>query len=69
MSRPRSEEEAYYAKLYSARAEADRGQDQSGGQKRQDYWSWEQFHMSVAFLSAKRSRDPNTQVCSQVCLS
>ena len=62
MSQPEND---YYVKLYSARAEAEREHDQLGGQKRQDYLTWEQFHMSVAFLSAKRSRDPNTQVCYQ----
>lgn len=30
--------------------------------KRQDYISWDQYFMGVAFLSAKRSKDPHTQV-------
>ena len=31
-------------------------------QKRVDYLSWEEYFMGVALLSAKRSKDPNTQV-------
>lgn len=30
--------------------------------KRTDYISWEEYFMAVAFLSAQRSKDPNTQV-------
>lgn len=30
--------------------------------KRRDYISWDQYFMGVALLSAKRSKDPNTQV-------
>jgi dCMP deaminase len=30
--------------------------------KRSDYLSWDQYFMGVAFLSAQRSKDPNTQV-------
>ncbi len=30
--------------------------------KRKDYISWEEYFMGVAQLSAKRSKDPNTQV-------
>uniref|UniRef100_K3X9Z3 dCMP deaminase n=1 Tax=Globisporangium ultimum (strain ATCC 200006 / CBS 805.95 / DAOM BR144) TaxID=431595 RepID=K3X9Z3_GLOUD len=30
--------------------------------KRQDYLSWDNYFMSVAFLSAMRSKDPSTQV-------
>ncbi len=30
--------------------------------KRSDYISWEEYFMGVAQLSAKRSKDPNTQV-------
>eukprot|EP00093_Oithona_nana_P007649 07649.XXX_135792_135145_1 [CDS] Oithona nana genome sequencing. len=30
--------------------------------KRQEYLSWEDYFMSVAFLSAMRSKDPSTQV-------
>lgn len=30
--------------------------------KRQDYISWDAYFMGVALLSAKRSKDPNTQV-------
>ena len=32
--------------------------------KRQEYLSWEDYFMSVAFLSAMRSKDPATQVMS-----
>ena len=31
-------------------------------QKRDDYISWEEYFMAVAQLSAKRSKDPSTQV-------
>jgi dCMP deaminase len=30
--------------------------------KRSDYISWEEYFMAIAELSAKRSKDPNTQV-------
>lgn len=30
--------------------------------KRQDYITWDEYFMGVALLSAKRSKDPNTQV-------
>lgn len=31
-------------------------------QKRNDYISWDEYFMGIAILSAKRSKDPNTQV-------
>jgi dCMP deaminase len=31
-------------------------------EKRQDYISWDEYFMGVALLSAKRSKDPSTQV-------
>ena len=30
--------------------------------KREDYIDWDEYFMGVALLSAKRSKDPNTQV-------
>ena len=30
--------------------------------KRLDYLQWEEYFMAVAFLSAQRSKDPNSQV-------
>ena len=30
--------------------------------KRHDYISWEEYFMGIALLSARRSKDPNTQV-------
>ena len=30
--------------------------------KRRDYLQWEDYFMAVAFLSAQRSKDPNSQV-------
>ena len=30
--------------------------------KREDYINWDEYFMGVALLSAKRSKDPNTQV-------
>lgn len=32
--------------------------------KRLDYLQWEEYFMAVAFLSAQRSKDPNSQVRS-----
>jgi dCMP deaminase len=32
--------------------------------KRSDYISWDEYFMGIALLSAKRSKDPNTQVGS-----
>ena len=34
--------------------------------KRKDYLEWPDYFMSVAFLSAQRSKDPNSQVCVHV---
>ena len=34
--------------------------------KRKDYLSWEDYFMAVAFLSAQRSKDPNSQACTLV---
>ena len=33
-----------------------------GSSKRNDYLSWDDYFMSMAFLTAQRSKDPNTQV-------
>ena len=33
--------------------------------KRLDYLQWEEYFMAVAFLSAQRSKDPNSQVRTQ----
>ena len=30
--------------------------------KRQDYITWDEYFMGVAYLSGMRSKDPNTQV-------
>ena len=35
---------------------------------RADFLSWEEYFMAVAFLSAKRSKDPNKQA-SKTCLA
>lgn len=37
-------------------------QQRDATKKRTDYISWEEYFMAVAFLSAQRSKDPNTQV-------
>lgn len=34
----------------------------SENQKRKDYISWDEYFMGVAYMSAMRSKDPNTQV-------
>ena len=64
----RNPENAYYVALYSAMTEADLATQGEREGKRTDYWSWKRFHMSVAFLSAKRSRDPRTKVQSGTIL-
>lgn len=38
--------------------------------KRDDYLEWPEYFMAVAFLSAQRSKDPNSQVsefCRRMC--
>jgi deoxycytidylate deaminase len=40
----------------------DRGAGTSAVVKREGYISWDDYFMSVAFLSAMRSKDPSTQV-------
>ena len=35
-------------------------------EKRQDYLTWDEYFMGVAFLSGMRSKDPNTQVPERV---
>ncbi|MBR3646298.1 MAG: cytidine deaminase, partial [Lachnospiraceae bacterium] len=32
------------------------------GTKRKDYILWDEYFMGIAYLSAMRSKDPNTQV-------
>ena len=32
------------------------------GEKREDYINWDEYFMGIAYLSAMRSKDPNTQV-------
>lgn len=36
--------------------------------KRPDYLQWEEYFMAVAFLSAQRSKDPNSQVLKWLVL-
>ena len=38
------------------------GDSRSTVEKRSGYLSWDDYFMSVAFLSAMRSKDPSTQV-------
>lgn len=40
----------------------DEAKNTSTTKKREDYISWEEYFMSIAKLSARRSKDPNTQV-------
>lgn len=35
---------------------------QKSGERRKEYLSWDEYFMSIAKLSAKRSKDPSTQV-------
>ena len=37
--------------------------------KREDYISWDEYFMGVAFLSSLRSKDPSTQVGACVASS
>jgi deoxycytidylate deaminase len=34
----------------------------AAAKKRSDYLSWDEYFMAVAFLAAKRSKDPSSQV-------
>ena len=36
--------------------------EKNGTHKREEYLSWDDYFMAVAFLSAQRSKDPSTQV-------
>lgn len=64
----RGKEDKYYQDLNSAfESGSDEASTSGRGKKREDYWLWERFHMSVAFLAAKRSHDPNTQVSLANC--
>ncbi len=48
----------------------DSGIEQDCGiHKRQSYLSWEDYFMAIAFLSAQRSKDPNSQVSKCVLTS
>ena len=38
------------------------GRSESVEEQREDYLSWDEYFMAVAFLSAQRSKDPATQV-------
>ena len=46
----------------SCSATTENNEDNNCNSKRQDYLQWEDYFMSIAFLSAQRSKDPNTQV-------
>lgn len=41
---------------------SERETDRDVNQKREDYLSWPDYFMAVAFLSAMRSKDPSSQV-------
>ncbi|KAJ0403024.1 hypothetical protein P43SY_009565 [Pythium insidiosum] len=55
-----TEEDQEYAPQQSRQSIA--STDSATVTKRQDYISWDDYFMSVAFLSAMRSKDPSTQV-------
>ena len=57
-----SNENEYYVKLYSELSKAEAELCDKHLPKRQDCISWDEFYMSVAFLSSMRSKDPNTHV-------
>lgn len=43
-------------------ASSPRSEERDVNQKREDYLSWSDYFMAVAFLSAMRSKDPSSQV-------
>lgn len=43
-------------------ASSDAAESGWGVKKRKDYLQWEEYFMAIAFLSAQRSKDPNSQV-------
>jgi len=51
-----------YRNLLLKEAQYDPLDDTTNVGKREGYLSWDDYFMSVAFLSAKRSKDPSTQV-------
>ena len=46
----------------SSSQDAERRAVMSESGKREDYISWEEYFMGVAEMSARRSKDPSTQV-------
>jgi deoxycytidylate deaminase len=62
-SAPMSNEEQYYQKLYDECSEELVREVYDKPDKRaKNVVDWDQFHMLVAVLSSKRSKDPNRQV-------
>ena len=55
-------EQAKYKDLLLKEADYDPTRQHPAAQKRQEYLSWDTYFMAVSFLSAQRSKDPNTQV-------
>jgi len=55
-------EQAKYRDLLLSEANYDPTQPSAADQKRAGYLSWDTYFMAVSFLSAQRSKDPNTQV-------
>ena len=63
-SAPASNEEQYYQKLYDECSEELGSEVYNKPDKRTKnvIQEWDQFHMLVAVLSSKRSKDPNRKV-------
>ena len=62
-SAPASNEEKYYQELYSeCSEELGSVYDKPDKRTKNIIKDWDQFHMLVAVLSSRRSKDPNRQV-------
>lgn len=49
-------------RLTRKRCSSNAAESGCGVKKRKDYLQWEEYFMAIAFLSAQRSKDPNSQV-------
>lgn len=48
--------------IFVLRNEIEPGTGSQKSLKRNNYLSWDEYFMAIAFLSAQRSKDPKTQV-------
>ena len=61
-SAPPSNEERYYQELYSECSKELGGVYDKPDKRTKNVVDWDQFHMLVAVLSSRRSKDPNRKV-------